>query len=174
MSFEKLDRDELYRSAIEDFAVEVEEGANKKVILAALLESGVEWQDYVDQHPAAEELTDPDDALKAAAAAGVIKSSNVAKPVEAGLGQAEPDRRSPEQIAADEAARVVVQAPLAQTQQKYLIKMDRENVLFQTRGHTFTQSNPYALMDAEDAQWVIDNEDGFRLAGPAELQEYYS
>src|SRR5689334_2115726 len=49
--FADLDQAELYRSAIEDFAIDVKKNDSKKALEAAFLESGVEWSDYAAQHP---------------------------------------------------------------------------------------------------------------------------
>jgi hypothetical protein len=68
-------------------------------------------------------------------------------------------------------AQPVVQA-VTQTD-KYLLKMTRENLVYQTRGYEFTQDHPYALVNATDAQWILENEEGFRQAFPAELTEFY-
>ncbi len=43
MSFAQMKRDELYELAVENFAVEVSQTANKQQIIAALTESGVTW-----------------------------------------------------------------------------------------------------------------------------------
>lgn len=148
--FGDLDRDELYRTAVADFAVDVDKEANADVIRAALLESGVEWAQYVEMHPevAPEPPVKETKAAKKAAAAKVVAP----KPAK---------------------EEVVVQQPLPASQ-PWLIKMVRENLLYETRGHRFTQEHPYALVDAEDAQFILDKEDGFRQAYPEELQEYYS
>ena len=55
-----------------------------------------------------------------------------------------------------------------------LVRMDRKNVTYETRGVTFTREHPYALVDLATAQDIFDNEEGFRPATPRELQEFYS
>ena len=55
-----------------------------------------------------------------------------------------------------------------------LIRMERKNGLYETRGVTFTRDHPYALVDVNTAQDIFDNEEGFRPATPRELQEFYS
>src|SRR6476646_3841656 len=60
------------------------------------------------------------------------------------------------------------------TQEKYLIKMVRENPYFEFKKYKFTQEKPYALMDAKDAQEILSTERDFRQAFPDELQEFYS
>jgi hypothetical protein len=63
--------------------------------------------------------------------------------------------------------------PVYDAQQTYLIKMNRPNVSYQTRGHTFTQEHPYAIVSADDADYILSKEDGFSIASPSELKEYY-
>lgn len=55
-----------------------------------------------------------------------------------------------------------------------LVRMDRKNGIYETRGVTFTRDHPYALVDLDTAQDIFDNEEGFRPATPRELQEFYS
>lgn len=158
--FEDLKPTELYRSAIEDFAIDVEESdKNKKsVLLAAFVESGVTWADYVAQHP--EVAPDPEPE----APKNVVTSSDVA-PVEDAAVAAEK---------AEEPNIIVAQTPKANSNDVFLIRMVRDNVLFETRGHRFTQAHPYALVSPDDAEYILTQEDGFRQATPGELAEFYS
>lgn len=55
-----------------------------------------------------------------------------------------------------------------------LVKMVRLNPTYETNGHRFTKDHPYVAMSPDDAQDIFDNEEGFVLAGPREVQEYYS
>lgn len=57
---------------------------------------------------------------------------------------------------------------------KYLIKMTRKNPYFEFAKYKFTTEKPYAIMTAADAQRILETEEGFRQAFPAELQEFYS
>jgi hypothetical protein len=41
-------------------------------------------------------------------------------------------------------------------------------------GHTFTSEHPFVAMDDKDAQAIFDKEEGFRLATPKEVQEFYN
>lgn len=150
-SFEDLKTAELYRSAVEDFALVVDEAdkTKKKVLLAAFVEGGIEWADYVAQHP--EVAPEPLEAPTVDPTASVVVAPPVVNPADV----------------------VVASTPVFQPAATYLIKMERDNPLYQTRGYTFTQANPYALMSAADADYVLSKEDGFRQATPSELQEYY-
>lgn len=55
-----------------------------------------------------------------------------------------------------------------------LVKMERQNGMYQTGGFTFTRDHPYVAMAPWQAQAIFDNESGFRPATPKEIQEYYS
>lgn len=185
--FDDLKPTELYRSALEDFALPVEEEDKnkKKVLLAAFVEGGVTWEDYVEQHPEyAEPVDEPTEAeLRSRLREGQVITSNAPKhntvedyqPVEPENKWDTTDPRNVEAVAVvTPAPRIVVKESIPVTSQdSYLIKMDRKNPLFEVRGHRFTQSHPYALMNAEDADYVLTHEDGFRQATPSELREYY-
>jgi len=159
-SFEDLETKELYRSAVEDFAAAVDEAdkGKKKVLLAALVEAGVEWSDYVAQHPE------------------VVPEKPVYQPTpNQTVETVEPLEGFPEEEVAVVQApvQVQVQQPIAQNDQPYLIRMTRDNLVFETRGYRFTKDHPYALVSAKDAQFILSKEDGFRQAFPAELDEFY-
>lgn len=153
-SFDDLKPTELYRSAIEDFALPVEEEDKnkKKVLLAAFAEGGVAWSDYVAQHP--EVKPEPEN---------VITSPSVP-----GEGQPAPKPEAPKPGKIITAAK-----PEVNPEDRYLIKMVRDNVRYDTRGYTFTQEHPYALVAAMDADYILEKEEGFQMASPSELREYY-
>ena len=55
-----------------------------------------------------------------------------------------------------------------------LVKMVRQNFSYETRGHRFTKEHPFVAMDKDTAQAIFDKEEGFVMATPAEVQEFYS
>ncbi len=55
-----------------------------------------------------------------------------------------------------------------------LVRMTRANVRYDAAGHTFTKEHPFVAMNPETAQKIFDKEEGFRLATPREVQEYYN
>lgn len=153
MSFVKLDQSELFRTATVDFAVDVNESDTKKVIVAALVESGVEFEQYLKANPAEREKFAPAEPKVSTA----ITTQAIAN------------------LPADEPVEIITKEehPKLTNTEKYLIKMVRENPLFEIKGHTFTTKHPYVLMDSEDAQYVLSKETGFRQAFPQELTDYY-
>ena len=50
----------------------------------------------------------------------------------------------------------------------------RHNFTYQTYGHSFSKDHPFIAMSEKDAQTIFDNEQGFRMATPKEVQEFYS
>lgn len=54
-----------------------------------------------------------------------------------------------------------------------LIKMERRNPTYELRGYVFKAEHPFALVSEEDANWILENEKGFRMASPKEAKEFY-
>jgi hypothetical protein len=54
-----------------------------------------------------------------------------------------------------------------------LVRMTRANFRYDILGYTFTQAHPFVAMSKNQAQEIFDKEEGFRLATPTEVQEYY-
>ncbi|MEY4331294.1 MAG: hypothetical protein RLZZ196_32 [Bacteroidota bacterium] len=55
-----------------------------------------------------------------------------------------------------------------------LVRMERANFRYDIMGFTFTKEHPYVAMHKDSAQKIFDKEEGFRLATPKEVQEFYS
>ena len=64
--------------------------------------------------------------------------------------------------------------PNAQPEDTVLVRMTRENFRYDILGFTFTKEHPFVAMTEDDAQEIFDKEEGFRLATPKEVQEYYA
>ena len=52
--------------------------------------------------------------------------------------------------------------------------MDRQNYRYDILSQTFTKEHPFVAVSKEIAQKIFDQEEGFRLATPKEVQDYYS
>lgn len=176
-SFEDLKPTELYRSALEDFALPVEEEDKnkKKVLLAAFVEGGVTWDDYVAQHP--EVKPEPVAPVYEPALANTVASSSQPLEPENKWDTSDPRYQglpAGAAVAPDTAPPIAVAQPLVQNyDQPYLIKMTRDNPLFVVKGYRFTKEHPYAIVAAKDADYILTKEDGFRQATPSELREFY-
>lgn len=55
-----------------------------------------------------------------------------------------------------------------------LVHMTRPNFRYDIMGHTFTKEHPFVAMDKDSAQAIFDKEEGFRLATPKEVQDFYN
>lgn len=55
-----------------------------------------------------------------------------------------------------------------------LVRMTRPNFRYDIMGHTFTKEHPFIAMSNKEAQAIFDKEEGFRLATPKEVQEFYN
>jgi hypothetical protein len=61
-----------------------------------------------------------------------------------------------------------------QDKDSVLVRMTRANFRYDSMGYTFTQEHPFVAMSEDDAQSIFDKEDGFRLATPKEVQDFYN
>ena len=59
------------------------------------------------------------------------------------------------------------------TEDTVLVRMTRANFRYDILGHTFTQEHPFVAIHKDSAQEIFDIEEGFRLATPQEVQDYY-
>lgn len=79
-----------------------------------------------------------------------------------------------EELEEEEEVKPVVKEKPKKAGDTVLVKMERNNFTYQTFGYTFTSEHPYVAIPEKDAQLIFDNEDGFRMATPREVQEFYS
>lgn len=152
--FADLDVKTLRRTAVEDFAVPVEANANKDTVLAALAEQNIGWDMYCklmgwNATPAIPVITDEAD-----------------EPVD--------EAPATYNVGGEEVIIRTAAAPSPNVKEKFLVKMERKNPQYNTMGHKFTQDHPYALVDREVCDYLLEREKGFRLAFPNELEEFYS
>jgi hypothetical protein len=63
---------------------------------------------------------------------------------------------------------------VAEDESPVLLRMTRDNGTFEIRGVRFTRANPYALVRERDADYIVENYEGFRIASPREVREFYS
>ena len=82
-------------------------------------------------------------------------------------------------IGAEEIADAVAPIPAfddhveSDVEEKVLLKMTRANGTFEVRGVRFTKSNPYAIVRERDADFILDHYEGFKIASPKEVREFY-
>ena len=64
--------------------------------------------------------------------------------------------------------------PKAQPEDTILVRMTRDNHRYDIHNYTFTKEHPFVAMSEDDAQKIFDTEEGFRLATPKEVQDFYN
>ena len=167
MSFQNLKVDELKELA-EFYAVEPEvadedHGPTKKELLAALAEDEVSKEDYERFVEAKESGQDKSPEARAAeeAAAEAEEAEEEGDTVEA-------------EAAADDADAVEAAAEQEDPSDEVLVKYERKNPSYQVRGILFTKAHPFASVPEDVAEYLIRELEGFRLALPSEVTEYYS
>jgi hypothetical protein len=64
--------------------------------------------------------------------------------------------------------------PKAQPEDTILVRMTRDNHRYDIHNQTFTKQHPFVAMSEDDAQKIFDTEEGFRLATPKEVQDFYN
>ena len=55
-----------------------------------------------------------------------------------------------------------------------LLRMVRANAAYDTFGFTFTREHPFCVVPEGVAESILENEEGFRIALPKELESFYS
>jgi len=55
-----------------------------------------------------------------------------------------------------------------------LIKMERGNPRYEVRGYKFTHEHPFLLVERPDADYILNQLFGFRVATTQEVEKYYS
>jgi hypothetical protein len=65
-------------------------------------------------------------------------------------------------------------AKKSQDKDSVLVRMERANHRYDAMGFTFTSTHPFVAMSEEQAQEIFDREEGFRLATPKEVQDFYN
>lgn len=66
-----------------------------------------------------------------------------------------------------------VTKPEAAKVDEVIIVMERENPRFDVWGYTFTKEHPYKPVPQKAAVYITRNYDGFRLADPEEVADFY-
>jgi hypothetical protein len=69
---------------------------------------------------------------------------------------------------------IIKTVPEDPTDGQVLVKMERMNPRYDVNEFTFTKENPFIVMSETKAQEIFDSQEGFRLATPKEVQEFYS
>jgi len=61
-----------------------------------------------------------------------------------------------------------------QPEDTVLVRMTRANFRYDAMGFTFTREHPFVAMPTDKAEEIFEKEEGFRLATPKEVQDFYA
>lgn len=68
-------------------------------------------------------------------------------------------------------------APVVDDRPKTIVRMTRKNPTYEAEAngniYRFTSDNPYVLLPEDDADVILEREEGFRVASPKEAREFY-
>lgn len=151
--------------AVEPKVADADHGPTKKELLAALAEANVSDEDYDTFVEAKEAGTDKTREQKREEAAAAAAAEEEAK-----ADSTEPD----EEVEADADEALEVAEEQDDEEEEVLVKMERKNPTFQVGKHTFTSAHPFKSVSASDAENLLKNYKGFRLALPSEVKDYYN
>lgn len=106
------------------------------------------------------------DELKAAIAEADYITFDEALPILKNAGLWDEDDEEKHNVAKEEA--------VASKSRDTLVRMHRKNHTYELLGYRFTRDNPYALVTAEEAEYITESDpNGFRYATPKEAIEFY-
>jgi len=161
MSFEDFNKDELEKIA-DEFSLDVENPDDEDELRAAVEEVGAtevalsfpQWADRL-----VEEDDEEEDAL--------VTSDNTPKK---GAAKKTAKKAPAKKTAAKKATAPRTVVP----EDKTLLKMTRNNPIYEVRGYRFTRQMPYVFVDNDDVDFLIEVEGGFTVAKPSEVEKFFS
>lgn len=156
MSFQNLKVEELVKVAkhfnVDVVTAEKDKEPTKKELLAALAagDDPVTWDDYKEYYVPAQ------------------KSENTH--VEPVNGE---DEEAQARKAEEAVAEVEEPAQDENTEEHVLVKYERKNPSYQVVGYSFSIRHPFQSVPVSVAEYLIRQQEGFRLALPSEVTDYY-
>lgn len=166
MSFaENFNKDELAKIA-DEFVLEVEDTDDEDELRAAVAEvrqeeialSFPEFKDRLELE------TDEDDEEESA----LVTSDNTPKKGAAKKAAKKAPAKKAAAKTAEAKSKTVV------PDDRTLLKMTRNNPVYEVRGYRFTRQMPYVFVKNEDVDFLIEVEGGFTVAKPSEVESFFA
>jgi hypothetical protein len=160
MSFEDFNKAELKKLA-DEFVLDVEDDASEEDLRAAVQglkaeEVALSFPEWSDRLVEEEDDEDEESALV----------TSEATPKKA--AKKAPAKKAAVKKTAAKKAETVVE------DDNYLIKMTRNNPVYEIRGYRFTRAMPYVYVKAADVDFLIEVEGGFQMAKPSEVEAFFN
>lgn len=166
MSFaENFNKNELAKIA-DEFVLEVEDTDDEDELRAAVAEvrqeeialSFPEFKDRLELE------TDEDDEEESA----LVTSDNTPKKGAAKKAAKKAPAKKAAAKTAEAKSKTVV------PDDRTLLKMTRNNPVYEVRGYRFTRQMPYVFVKNEDVDFLIEVEGGFTVAKPSEVESFFA
>lgn len=167
MSFaENFNKDELAKIA-DEFVLDVEDADDEDELRAAV--AGVKQEEIALSFPEFKDRleleTDEDDEEESA----LVTSDNTPKKGAAKkAAKKAPAKKAAATKTAETKSKTVV------PDDRTLLKMTRNNPVYEVRGYRFTRQMPYVFVKNEDVDFLIEVEGGFTVAKPSEVESFFA
>lgn len=167
MSFaENFNKDELAKIA-DEFVLDVEDADDEDELRAAV--AGVRQEEIALSFPEFKDRleleTDEDDEEESA----LVTSDNTPKKGAAKkAAKKAPAKKAAATKTAETKSKTVV------PDDRTLLKMTRNNPVYEVRGYRFTRQMPYVFVKNEDVDFLIEVEGGFTVAKPSEVESFFA
>lgn len=170
MSYADLNENEL-REIADMYAVDVNDDDTEQTLLNKVSTLNVA-EVLLDFPQFADKLAEPaeddeDEDEDEAEAPGLITAGNTPKK---GAAAKKTAKKAPVKKAA---AKPSSSSPVV-GEDKTLIKMTRNNPVYEVRGYRFTRNMPYVFVKNADIDYLIEIEGGFAVAKPSEVESFFN
>ena len=167
MSFaENFNKDELAKIA-DEFVLEVEDTDDEDELRAAV--AGVKQEEIALSFPEFKDRleleTDEDDEEESAL---ITSESTPKKGAAKKAAKKAPAKKAAAAKTAETKSKTVV------PDDRTLLKMTRNNPVYEVRGYRFTRQMPYVFVKNEDVDFLIEVEGGFTVAKPSEVESFFA
>jgi hypothetical protein len=165
MSFEDFNKEELAKIA-DEFVLDVEDADNEDELRAAV--GNLSQEEVALSFPQwahrLELESDEDDEEDSA----VVTSDNTPKKGAAKKTAKKAPAKKAAAKTAESKSKTVV------PDDRTLLKMTRNNPVYEVRGYRFTRQMPYVFVQNADVDFLVEVEGGFAVAKPSEVEDFFN
>lgn len=165
MSFaENFNKDELVKIA-DEFVLDVENADDEDELRAAV--AGVRQEEIALSFPEFKDRLELEDDEDDEEESALVTSESTPK-----KGAAKKTaKKAPAKKAAAKTAEAKPKTVVPDD--RTLLKMTRNNPVYEVRGYRFTRQMPYVFVKNEDVDFLIEVEGGFTVAKPSEVESFF-
>lgn len=170
MSYTDLSKEQLLEIA-DMYAVDVDEDTDEQTVLNKVSTLNVaevllDFPQFADALAESDEDEDDEDEDEDEAPGLITSGATPAKGRPA-------KKAAAKKTAAKKATSAKPAAKTVVPEEKTLLKMTRNNPVYETRGYRFTRNMPYVYVNNADVDFLIEVEGGFAVAKPSEVEKFF-